>query len=472
MIRLVFLVCASLLLLMSVPSAGPARPIGWATDTRVVQDKSGSGQHETAIAVNPHNADNAVVVFKDYRAAERNYLDATTDGGLTWREQPFAAVPGAPGNTDPAVFFRSDGRAYIVWTAEVEWPNAGLYCAWSDDGGFTWNAPVQITRVTGHYDDKPWLAFGSNTDPTDTTIYAAWTRDAPGELAGIDVAHSTNGGATWSKSVRVDAGSWMEDDDGAQWIVQPDGTLLLMFLHSNNAQSATLLLSRSTDDGATWSENRPIFNIAPLPYTLPGEHWRNFPYPSLVADPVRGWLSIVWADYSSAETNGADILLARSTDTGATWSKPLRLNDDPAGLVRDQWFPVLASAPDGRLTALWMDRRDDPTNRRYHAYARTSLDGGVNWQPSLRLSSASSDPNQNIPAGSDGIGDYIGLAAGPGVVWGAWVDVRNGNQDVYAARERFRYMKPRASTVQGPGICPPQSDTAPDLQAIVRCAIR
>src|SRR5207253_3625435 len=87
--------------------------------------------------------------------------------------------------------------------------------------------------------------------------------------------------------------------------------------------------------------------------------------------------------------------------------------------------------------ALWLDRRDDPANALYNAYARTSLDGGLTWAPSVRLSSAPSDPNLNIPPGSDGIGDYIGLAAESGVVWGAWVDVRNGNQDIYAARERF-----------------------------------
>ena len=116
--------------------------------------------------------------------------------------------------------------------------------------------------------------------------------------------------------------------------------------------------------------------------------------------------------------------------------------------MRDQWFPALAAAPDGRLTALWLDRRDDPANRLYYAYARTSTDGGLTWRPGTRVSSAPSDPNLNIPPGTEGIGDYIGLAAGPGVVWGAWVDVRNGNQDIYAAREQFT-----------PSPCPPPRPT-------------
>ena len=124
-------------------------------------------------------------------------------------------------------------------------------------------------------------------------------------------------------------------------------------------------------------------------------------------------------------------------DGGANWSSPARLNDDPQGIVRDQWFPALAAAPDGRLVALWLDRRDDPSNSLYNAYSRTSTDGGATWAASVRVSSAPSDPNMAIPPDSDGMGDYIGISAGPGVVWAAWTDVRNANQDIYAARERF-----------------------------------
>ena len=60
-------------------------------------------------------------------------------------------------------------------------------------------------------------------------------------------------------------------------------------------------------------------------------------------------------------------------------------------------FPALAAAPDGRLTAIWLDRREDPANRLYHVYSRTSLDGGLTWGPGTRVTSAPSDPRLNIP---------------------------------------------------------------------------
>jgi hypothetical protein len=434
------------LALVTIAALGIAAGSGtaWEPDRRATQDTTGAGQNETFIAANPLDPDNAVVVNKDYRAGTFDYLDTTTDGGLTWAERPFpSAGLDVTGNTDPSVFFRPDGRAYVLWTAEVNWPNAGLYCAWSDDGGLTWSAPAEITPRSGHYDDKAWFAFDSTGGPFNGNIYAAWTRFG---LAEIDAARSTDGGATWSAATQISYSGWISDNDGPQPLLLPDGSVIIIFSHANPSGNATLVLSRSTDGGVTWGPDTALFNIVPPPYTLPGEHWRIFTYHTLVRDPVRGWLNLVWHDYRDGASNGIDILTSRSTDEGVTWSAPARLNDDAPGLVRDQWFPVLAAAPDGRLTALWLDRRDDPANRLYYAYSRTSTDGGLTWEPSVRVSSAASDPNLNIPPGADGIGDYIGLAAGQGVMWGSWVDTRNGNQDIYAARELFTPQPPETTT--------------------------
>jgi hypothetical protein len=265
-------------------------------------------------------------------------------------------------------------------------------------------------------------------------MYAAWTRFGNAEIM---AARSTDQGASWSAAVPVSLGPWSRDNDGAQPLVLPDGTLIVIFSHSSGTPVQTMMLARSTDGGVSFGANYPLFEIMPAPYSLPGEHWRLVTYHSLAYDVVRGWLTLVWADYGQYAANGMDIYSRRSTDAGTSWSGPVRLNDDPVGLVRDQWFPAVAAAPDGRLTAIWLDRRDDPQNRLYYCYGRTSTDGGITWESPVRISSVPSDPEVNIPPGSDGIGDYIGVSAVPGVVWGSWVDVRGGDQDIYAARELF-----------------------------------
>ena len=430
----IVLFAALALLLIAAFFALPGAP-AWGPDVRASQDVTGSGQNETLVAVNPLNGDNAVVVYKDYRGDMRDYLSATTDGGVTWHEQLFPRPsPDLLQDTDPTVFFRPDGRAYLLWTSSSDFQHGGLFSAWSDDSGQTWSQPVAVTLPEGHFDDKSWLAFDTSGGPLNGDMYASWTRFGNAEIM---EARSTDGGSSWSAPVQVSAGPWSSDNDGAQPLVLPDGTLIIIFLHANPANTETVMLARSTDGGTTFQGNVPLFDIQPAPYTLPGEHWRLVTYESLAYDPVRGWLTLVWSDYGQSDTNGVDIYTSRSTDQGVSWSDRMRLNDDPPGIVRDQWFPMVAAAPDGRLTAMWLDRRDDPANRLYYAYARTSTNGGLTWAPSVRVSSAPSDPGVNIPPGSDGIGDYIGLSAGAGVVWGSWVDVRNGDQDIYAAREIF-----------------------------------
>jgi hypothetical protein len=431
--RIFCLACLGLIIVVSLFAA--AAGSSWEEDRRASQDVTGAGQNETLVAANPLEADNAIVVYKDYRNGMRDYVSATSDAGITWHEQIFPSPdPDLTSDTDPAVFFRGDGRAYLLWTSSSDFQHGGLFTAWSDDGGQTWSAPATLTPAEGHFDDKAWLVFDATGGAHDGTIYAAWTRFGNAEIM---AARSTDEGATWSAAVPVSLGPWSRDNDGAQPVVLPDGTLSVFFSHSSGTPVQTITLARSTDGGISFGANYPLFDITPAPYSLPGEHWRLVTYHSVAHDPVRGWLTLVWADYGGYAANGMDIYSRRSTDGGTTWSGPMRLNDDPEGVVRDQWFPVVAAAPDGRLTAIWLDRRDDPQNRLYYCYGRTSTDGGITWGQPVRISSAPSDPEVNIPPGSDGIGDYIGLSSGPGVTWGSWVDVRGSDQDIYAARELF-----------------------------------
>jgi hypothetical protein len=51
-----------------------------------------------------------------------------------------------------------------------------------------------------------------------------------------------------------------------------------------------------------------------------------------------------------------DIFVVMSTDAGATWTSPYRVNQDSA--LHSQWFPTIAVSPDGNnLMIAWYDRR-------------------------------------------------------------------------------------------------------------------
>ncbi len=98
-----------------------------------------------------------------------------------------------------------------------------------------------------------------------------------------------------------------------------------------------------------------------------------------------------------------DIKFSRSTDGGATWSAPVRVNDDTGNAW--QWFGTMSASPSGRIDAVWLDTRDNPGTYLSSLYYSYSEDGGLTWSVNERLSEAF-DPhvgwrNQNE------VGDYF-----------------------------------------------------------------
>jgi hypothetical protein len=75
---------------------------------------------------------------------------------------------------------------------------------------------------------------------------------------------------------------------------------------------------------------------------------------------AEGRLAVVWCERRAAEPEAADILVRASGDGGATLGAPVVVNDDAAD-TRPTFhgFPTLTFLPDGALLAVWMDQRDN-----------------------------------------------------------------------------------------------------------------
>ncbi|HEY7356268.1 MAG TPA: sialidase family protein, partial [Ktedonobacterales bacterium] len=163
--------------------------------------------------------------------------------------------------------------------------------------------------------------------------------------------------------------------------------------------------------------------------------FRNFSLPAFAADSARGTLYLAWSD----ERNGdADILLARSTDGGQSWSVPVRVNNDPVGDGKDQFQPQLAVAPNGVVSVMFFDRRSDPNNLLIDVYLAQSTDGGQTFYPNVRVTTVASDPSIDAPVPDDGsnvtfFGDYQGLAVDNHFAHVFWNDTRTGSQEIFTA---------------------------------------
>ena len=128
----------------------------------------------------------------------------------------------------------------------------------------------------------------------------------------------------------------------------------------------------------------------------------------------------------SGPMSGSDIIMFKSTNGGNSWSKAVRVNQDPASGDGDQFQPWMAITPKGQVNISYFDRRDDPDNYFISTYLSRSNDGGKTFHDT-RVETQMWDPAVGTPTSVSGqfIGDYQGLAADDDYAYPFW----NSTQD-------------------------------------------
>ena len=121
------------------------------------------------------------------------------------------------------------------------------------------------------------------------------------------------------------------DDRGALWVAW--------------AAAGSVSVARSTDAGLTFGP--PSVVGSPGASLDAGTDAR----PQIVVD-AQGRIVVAYSVFKDKDWN-AQIMVASSADSGRTFSQPRSLSADPAS----QRFPALALRPDGRLLAVWIDKR-------------------------------------------------------------------------------------------------------------------
>jgi len=428
-----------------------AQAQGSSDDFQVSSDPNFLPQNEPSIAIDPLNPSDIAAGANDYKLVASGGdawagVYTSSDAGKTWTN---SLIPGFPGDSttnvltgfgaasDPGLAFDAKGNAYysgIVFNRINGVAVDGtLFVSKSTDQGHTWSQTVIVSRGSGTspFDDKPYLTVDRSTG----TVYVSWTMFTTSHRSttgAIEISKSTDGGLTWSSPITL---SNSASNQGSI----PAATNGIVYDVWYDLTGNTLKIARSSN-GGTFTSPQVVTSVAPLPNPSPNSLFRTNSFPTLSVDPSNSSrLSIAWADFG---TGHGIILDTTSTDGTATWTTPVKVNDD--NTMNDHFFPWL-TIDTGIIHVIFYDRREDPANHNMDIFYSESSDWGKTFRANMRLSDVSSNPD--VGFSGQFIGDYTGLAAYGGQVHAVWMDTRNAvigtstgsNQDIYT--EAFNITK-------------------------------
>jgi hypothetical protein len=393
-------------------------------------------QSETSIAIDPSSPSHLVAGSNEiFRLPMRSYH--SSDAGASWTgvDLPLPAPirnNGYDFGSDPGVAWDNHGNVFysyiiVFFGAGFGVVGSEVAVARSSDDGKAWTATYfDFQDNEGTFVDKPMITVdNSSTSPHEGTIYVAFDHTGGNKRNAIFVASSTDGGVSFStpkQASEVTRGN--NGGIGADPFVSPNGDVHVAWQDFADSAVET---STSKNGGATWGPTVIIkWTAAVFDLALPSISSRAaLLYPSCDTDissgPYRGSLYCSWFDGSVAK--GTDVFVSRSTDDGATWSKPLQVNDFSKG---DHYYHWLAVDPvTGDVDMSWYDTRLDPSRRSVNVYFAFSANGGASFSPNVRVSTAPSNEEQGakVDTGNQ-YGDYEGIDAYGGVAHPVWTDNR------------------------------------------------
>jgi hypothetical protein len=430
-------------------AAAGGRPLAAATPANVDISQRHLNESEEAIAVNPTNPDNIVTVTNvghgEAGLAAGMFEGVSFDGGKTWTTKLIGLGAGDPlGDAccDPSLSFDQFGNLFMTYLYEAE---DQVPVALSTDGGLTFHVIANISKA-----DLPGKKAGGDNrglfrfvdQPTITAAHGeVWVVfNAGGPMAATGARVSGPGQVGAFNSLEVVPGT--NNCTYGDIAIGPSGQVMQACALTESGQGGGKIFVNTDPDGlgpAGFGERTFVtqthvggFDFIPAQPdrsvdSEPGLAWDR------TGGPHAGRVYLVYTREHPNESGNMDIYVRHSDDNGATWSAPVRVNDDHT--TNSQFLPKISLDPTtGNIAVVWYDSRNDLgtggpgdtdglPNDDAQFWGAFSTNGGASFTRNIQISAGTSNSHDS----GNGIdyGDYSGLSFYGGIAHPAWSDNSN-----------------------------------------------
>ena len=312
-----------------------------------------------------------------------------TDSATVVRwDAPVTVTAATSGGADASFVMSPSGKLSLAWLSATNGgSDAKLYLQHDlrTGLGLTDSAMRNVSvlkdplaNIRIHGEAPPRLAYRN-----DSVLYAAYlvtklVRNSKPQNA-LRFAVSNDGGKTWGASSTVTPGNVFGLYDDPALLVAGNDDVYLSWMTEGAADTARVYFANSANGGKVWSKPR-------LVDAEPAACGR-----TSLASGTDGSLYLAWRKRFSGELR--DIVVARSTDQGATWGAPARV-------YADEWQvnycndagPALSVAKNGTLHVVWYTGK---LGRAGTQYAQ-SIDGGKTFSKPVELSLAANSRPSHV----------------------------------------------------------------------------
>ncbi len=385
----------------------------------------GDAANEPSICVDPTDRNKMSIGWRQFNSVASNFRQAgfayTNNGGSRW------VAPGVLQSnvfrSDPVLNSNSVGHFFYLSLLQDFFDDLWR----SFNGGQSW---ARIGPADGG--DKQWFTVDTTESVGHGFQYQSWSTDG-NNYGGRQFSRSTNDGVTWMNPINIpNSPAWGTldvDSDGNLFIGGVNLTTNRIWcVRSTNAKNGAIVPTFDQSTAVNLGGNI-VFGEPINPEGLVGQVFLAVDHSGTITNNNVYMLASL---QPAGFTTGSDVMFARSTNGGRTFSAPLRINDDPVNHAKWHWFGTLSVAPNGRIDAVWLDTRNAANNTDSQLFYSYSLDGGNTWSVNVTISNSFNPflgyPNQNK------LGDYLTVVsdnAGANVAYSATF---NGEEDIYYVR--------------------------------------